>query len=352
MNKETKETKEKLKTLAIEKCRQFEKDTGATVVYLTEYGSTLYGLDNENSDTDFKGIFIPSKNSVLLKQDLPHWSYSTGNDKSANSNEDLDLSLQSVYTFFDLLKEGETGVLDVLFSMFRKDTIVYSDDNFVNTIKETYKEMLSRNLHSFVGYSVGQATKYGLKGSRYKELDKFLGLFEDLCYNSDNKLELTFDWLKIVTKDYKYINFVRAPGPKGSGNFDDIDYIEILGKKFSGDIKFEYFLDKVTTMHKKSGNRTVKASEGTDWKALSHAVRVLLEVEELLDTHFITFPLKQAKFIKSVKYPKDEVKTLESTLKFLDERLDVVKEKLENSTLPENSNIEFMNETLLKFIIV
>jgi len=49
--------------------KSFENEYNAKVVYVTIYGSKLFGTDNANSDTDYKGIFIPSKKDVLLKRD-------------------------------------------------------------------------------------------------------------------------------------------------------------------------------------------------------------------------------------------------------------------------------------------
>ena len=34
------------------------------------YGSKLFGTDNANYDTDYKCIFIPSMEDVLLKRDI------------------------------------------------------------------------------------------------------------------------------------------------------------------------------------------------------------------------------------------------------------------------------------------
>ena len=36
------------------------------LVYLSQYGSHLYGLDTPSSDLDFRGIYIPSINDIIL----------------------------------------------------------------------------------------------------------------------------------------------------------------------------------------------------------------------------------------------------------------------------------------------
>lgn len=56
--------------------KDFEEENNAKIVYITLFGSKLFGTDNPNSDTDYKGIFIPSKRDVLLKRDIEHYNRS------------------------------------------------------------------------------------------------------------------------------------------------------------------------------------------------------------------------------------------------------------------------------------
>ena len=54
------------------------------VVFKCIFGSHLYGLNTEDSDKDFKGIFIPSFEDIVLGSNEVI-SVKTGNDKSKNS---------------------------------------------------------------------------------------------------------------------------------------------------------------------------------------------------------------------------------------------------------------------------
>ena len=91
--------------------RSFEMHQRAKVIYVTVYGSKLFGTDTPDSDTDYKGIFIPSMQDVLLKRDIEHYTYTT-NTQGKNDRSDIDLQLYSIYKWFDLLKKGETRALD------------------------------------------------------------------------------------------------------------------------------------------------------------------------------------------------------------------------------------------------
>ena len=333
-----------------EKIEQFEKENKCTVLYLTEYGSRLYGTHNENSDHDFKGIFVQDTDLMLLKKDMAHWTSNSNNTNEKNSADDIDLQLFSVHKFFELLRKGETGALDLLFSMF-SPSVMYENTEFTDLIKENYKEFLNKRLHSFVGYAIGQSAKYGIKGSRFKELMEFNKLFEEEDFSPylGEKLEGLFPDFHNIFKDrgYKYIKMVKAQGPKTLKAPADIEYVEILGKKYSGDVTINYFIERAKELEEQFGNRTRASTEGTDWKALSHSVRVINEVEELLDTGFITFPLKRAKKVKEIKNGNIDIDTV---MEYISQKLDVVNKKLENSTLPKSSNRELMDEIELKIV--
>ena len=324
----------------------FEQKNNCTVVYLTKAGSILYGTNDENSDTDCKGIFIPKKIDVLLKKDIPYYTNNTNNKNEKNTKDDVDLHLDSIYTFVKLLKKGETGAIDLLFSMFDDTTTVMLDDEFVASVKKDYDKFYSKNLHSFVGYCVGQSKKYNIRGQRYNELVVLNNYLEKLD-KDEQKIEIYFDNLKIFFKDevFKYIKFTTAPAPKSAKSSYDIPYLEVLGKKFIGTISINYLCDKLKDMQKQFGNRARASAEGVDWKSLSHAFRIISEVEELLDTNFIKFPLEQKEYIYSIKKGNE---TLESVMDKIDLLLDIVNEKLENSNLPDVVDTDFTDKFILE----
>ena len=330
--------------------KEFEKKYNYKVVYVTKYGSKLYGTDNPNSDTDYKGIFIPSKESILLKRDIEHYNFNSNNTNTRNSKDDIDLQLFSIYKWFSLLKKGETGAIDILFSLFREDTQIYNDRDFTQKVMQNYKKFYNKNLHSFLGYCVGQSKLYNVRGERFNELHIFVEYFNKLAQKRGNeKLESMFPLIEEMfdKKRYKYIKFTTAPTSRGSGEVKDGVYIEVLGKRFLGTVSVEYFSKRITEMEEQFGNRARASAKGVDFKALSHAVRVIDEVEELIDSDFITFPLKNRDYILSIKEGKE---SLEDVMDYIDQKLTIVREKLENSLLPEKSDEEFIDRFLLELV--
>ena len=331
--------------------QEFQEQYNYRVVYVTQYGSKLYGTDNPNSDTDYKGVFIPNRDSVLLKKDIEHYNFNSNDNNTKNGKDDIDMQLFSIYKWFNLLKKGETGAMDILFSLFREDSQIHVNPDFATLIKENYKRFYNKNLHSFLGYCVGQSKLYNVRGERFSELHRFVEYFNTLVkeQGSDKLMSMYPQIEEMFAKDrYKYIQFVSAPTSRGSGETQDGIYVEVLGKRFLGTVTVAYFSEKITDMEQQFGNRARASAKGVDYKALSHAVRVIDEVEELIDDGFITFPLKNRVYITSVKEGRE---SLEDVMNYIDQKLNVVQEKLENSDLPERSDEAFMDELLLGLVL-
>ncbi len=331
-----------------DKIKTFERENKCKVLYLAEYGSRLYGTNSKNSDKDYKGIFIQSKKKLLLQQGLEHFTFNSS--KGKNSSDDIDLQLFSIHKFFQLVKKGETGALDILFSMF-SPSVVYANSEFTNLMRDNYKSFLNKNLSSFTGYAVGQASKYGIKGGRLKELSDFNLFFSNYEEYGlgDFKLETFFDSFKhyFNTNKTKYLKTVFSEGPKTGKGENIIEYVEVLGKKFSGDVNCSYFFENLKLQESQFGNRARSALDCADFKALSHACRVLLEVEELLVDKKITFPLKDRIFLASIKQGEREVKEIQN---FIEGKLDRVKLLTECTDLPEKSDLELMDSLELDIL--
>jgi len=314
--------------------KKIEKEHKVTVIYVTEFGSTLYGTNSKTSDKDYKGIFLPNKTDLLLQKRKDNISFSSGDKQSRNTKDDVDIELWSIHKFFDLLKKGETGAIDMLFSMFREGTIVYDLKFFTNKIRKNYKSFLTKNSKAFVGYCLGQASKYGIKGSRLGDLQRFNKWLQE----NKTQFKTVGDILKEVEKlNLKYIGKIEQNG---------VEYLQVLGKLYIKNMKIDELTIKTKNIENKFGDRTKLAVNGIDWKALSHAVRVLLEFKELIQTGFIEFPLKYADEIKKVKYESSE-KDLQSILNFISNEIKEVETLLSKSKLPDKVDNKLMESIIL-----
>lgn len=314
------------------------------IVYETHFGSKLYGTNTPESDTDIKGIFIPSLQDVLLKKDLDHLNHSTGDKHSKNTKDDVDREYWSLYKFLNLLEKGETGAIDLLFSMFREDTIVSKNDEFVEWFKEHAHQFMTKNSKAFVGYCYGQAQRYGLKGSRFGDLIKLKELMEDYehtChYETEFKRFEDFVFMYNQLFDLKYIQRITIR---------DLEYLSVLGKNYQLTAPYDIVKNSIMNQYNSYGERSKKANaeDGVDWKAMSHAVRVINELEEILTTGHLKFPLASADSLKEIKAGKVP---LDDCLDLISEKLESLQARIDQSNLPEKVDETLIAECILKCV--
>jgi predicted nucleotidyltransferase len=116
----------------LEECFNVIQDDGHDVLYISTFGSYLYGTDNQNSkfgcisDKDFSGIFQPSLKSCLMGNIPKSYTFSTGDKDGKNSSEDIDIQFWSLQYWMELLRKGETNAIDLLYSHTYPEMIVYN----------------------------------------------------------------------------------------------------------------------------------------------------------------------------------------------------------------------------------
>ena len=206
--------------------------------------------------------------------------------------------------------------------------------------------MLSNNLHAFVGYCIGQSKRYNIKGKRYKELERWQSIINAIPDQND-KLQshlATFREILLHT-NYDYIDLIELDGSRDKTR--KLWYLSLLGKNFSEETTVGYILKHVNESIHQFGNRAKAATaNGVDWKGVSHAYRVILEVEELLQTNFIRFPLRHREQIKAVKAGEIDLEVIMHTI---DHKIDYVKHLQKESTLPKTMDQSILNGYILHY---
>lgn len=259
------------------------------VIYLSKYGSHLYGLDTENSDTDYRGVFIPSRKSVLLRQDIDEY----------NSEGDIEVKLFSIYKFLELCSKGDTNALDLLFS-------ITSSIEKYGTIQEIYDNrdrlINTSNMETYTGYAISQAVKYGIKGLRLGSLNKLISVLEKIDKHDQDGCLVIEDIKEELTEvvDNKYLYFTEKETQKNKLQ----RFLYVCGTLQQLDLPIYQLLRRAITMRDKYSARTISSLDGSDWKALSHALRSLYQLQELYTTGTVQFPLKDKEYLLSIKLGK------------------------------------------------
>lgn len=291
-----------MKVEVMKKIHEMFKKDDSKMVYLTKFGSHLYGTSTPSSDSDYKGLFFPSLRDLVLQVKCNSKSYTTGNTDSRNSTEDVDIQFWSVQYWMTLLGKGDTNAIDLLFSMFTKD------DSVRRSPKDDITELLGdfvnhpvdlidlKHNTAYIAYAFMQCKKYGLRGSKVAMLQNCLEFFRSK-FTGDNerkRVEIYFDELLSKYKDDSLCFEKETNGER---------CVWICGKGLTGSTSLEETISRLTYSYKSYGARSIEAAnnENVDWKACSHACRACYQIIELAKTGFIQYPLAKAPEIMAVK---------------------------------------------------
>ena len=320
------------------------------IIYLSLGGSHLFGLNTEQSDIDIKGLFLPSTIDICASKPT-YINLSTNKSMNKNSNIDIDIELFSIPKYFEMLKVGDTNAYDLLFSMFRQDTILYQTPEIV-VFKNNYRELLSAESKSFLGYVLAQTKKYGVKGERYNALVQVINNIN--IFTNQNQLNSKKNNIKdfitfIKPLKLEYVSIDTVADYKNTRSIGDGTYLNVLDKQYEDTIKFDYFQKLLEKRLEKYGARSKQASQGIDFKSLSHAYRIILEFEEILDTHFLKLPLNEKEKIMKVKKGdlSDFDNDYKNILSFLNDKVENIKERIEYSGLPDKINPLIFNKLFI-----
>lgn len=318
------------------------------LIYKCEFGSQVYGTSTLESDVDYKGIFIPSGRDLILQRAPKHVQNNTKKDDTErNTKDDVDEEYFSISRYLDLLADGQTVAIDMLFV---PDKNILVRNIYWDIIRDNKDKFLSKQVSSFVGYCAAQAGKYGLKGSNLAAFRLAYDFFKD---KPDNDRVEKY----LAEMEGELINIAKNNSRYHEKNIPLIKFAELtlnngviqkhlqVGAKCKHNMKVTCKLAREIWKHQvdRYGERSKMAeiNMGQDNKALSHAVRIAEEAEELLLTGFITQPRPNAEFLLKIKkglVPYKEVADL------ICHKLDLVHEAKEKSTLPEAPDYKFIED--------
>jgi len=265
-----------------------------------KFGSHLYGTATAQSDLDIKAVYLPEARDILLQRVRP--AVCKVRDKAhgeKNAPGDVDFEAYSPAKFLDLLCDGQTVALDMLFAP--DEMMITTPDPLWREIQALAPRLFSRRTTAFVSYCRQQARKYGVKGARLAAVRHALeGLkaIED-SYGANAKLEVAAAEVRTLSDGHPLLDIVVLPHADGS----PATYFDIAGKKaiFSASIKGARALAQSQFDTFGERTRAAESQQGVDWKAMSHAVRIALQAVEFLNTGRVVFPRPDAGHLMAIK---------------------------------------------------
>lgn len=319
--------------------------SGINKILEIKFGSHLYGTNTENSDLDLKGIYLPTAKEIVLGNYKKTLTTTRPKQQfERNTKDDVDIEIFSLDRYLQLLVEGQTVALDILFALWDKghDFITLEGNDIMHEIYNNRHQILNKNVNAFIGYARQQAAKYGQKGFRVHALRATLDFlksnegFVDKLGDTD-----IIDW--VINLKNEYVDIVELQDKKGKFGI----YLKICDKHLGLDTRLKYCIQHVQKRFDEYGKRALMAekNEGLDHKALSHAVRVNSEAVELLTTSFITFPRPDRDLLLKIKLgelPYYEISEI------IEKGLEQLNESQKNSTLRESPNTDWVEEFVFK----
>lgn len=317
------------------------------LIFSTQFGSHIYGTNISTSDHDYKSVYIPAAEDILLQKVNSTLNSSTKkNNGEKNSKDDIDNEIISYQQYLKLLMEGQTMALDMLFTpeewYKEKPRKAWLD------IVDNRKYFLHKGIYAFVGYCRQQANKYGVKGSRVASIRSICNLLAGLSEKHGHLTKLFEIWddIEEFANTHEHCQIISA-NPVGSGR-NIARMLDVCNRKVQEFITIKEAIKIYDHIFEEYGNRALAAEkqEGIDWKALMHAVRVCYEVQELLLNHKITFPRPEAELLLKIRQglmPYQEVAEI------IEDGFIKLEEAQKISILPDKPNYDLANELVIKW---
>jgi len=302
----------------------------SNVIMLSVFGSHLHGTEGPDSDFDYKAIYMETMASIVLGTANETHVLSSGGE-TKNSKDDVDVEFIELRKFLKDAIKGQTYAVELLHApqemlLCKAGTFEYLQDN--------RKNLLTKHMQPFIGYCVAQAKKYGLKGERLKDTEETLAYL--MGFPPHTKVKDVLDAVPFgphvftVEKQLKNQDVVAK-------------LLEVNGKQFNVEVPLKDVVPVIQNLVDSYGERAQRARDGVDWKAVSHAYRCIFELEELMVTGDLKFPLASAERLKDVKYGRVPYTQVQDELPLLIERVQGI-----DSSFPESVDTDFWDQWILK----
>lgn len=269
----------------------FSSDLGSILVRVI-YGSHLFGVATESSDTDYLTIFQTSALRLLRQKYNPSYERAT-NPEARNTKDDIDSKYYDLQFFIKSCLGGQTFALDLLHAP--KDKIVISTDTW-EEILSLKDKLVTNNVLPFVGYCRGQADKYSAKGEKYNNLVTVLE-------RAANPELANAKFVRDYADAGMFANLTQFSVETRRGVDTNELYLYGPNCAFPLNRRLDEVMPIIQARFNDYGSRTKEAAkaDGLDLKAYYHALRVVWQMEEYLTTGKLTFPHPRASELLRVR---------------------------------------------------
>lgn len=297
------------------------------------HGSRLYGLEDPiKSDWDYKGIYLPPINDLILMKGSQVESHKVteGNLKEEYEN----FSLQK---FLKLCSNGEDCAM-VMLHVQPSDILIDSD--IYQYLRENRKKFYTKRINGSLRYAKSQMCKYALRAGRMKAVESTIKWLQNGVNNGAARVHQIWD--------LKPMGEYLSEGIEERNNTSDRRYFECSGKRITATVSPQYALEIFTNLYESYGSRVkiAKSLDGQDWKAISHSFRVGFQLKSIYLNANFSYPLPETEFIKRIKSGSADYLN-ENVDEQLNNLISEVEQLAEKSTFPEKVDQDWLDSIIL-----
>jgi len=300
-------------------------------------GSHLYGLNTQNSDLDYAGIFMPTKEYVFgfKKCEEVDLSIKDKLETGENSKDAIDRKFYEFRKYIKLAMENNPNILEMIF---------VNPENIVN-INYIGKYLLENSslfphvglTERFIGYAISQKKKMIIKRDNYFKLEEAERKLNEIIEEGGGKLLLPqcedkFNFLKVFNIKNKTDNHYKVGG-------------RLIPKNMTVK-RAKQEIEKI--IGESTNRKELIKDKGYDYKFGSHLIRILIEGKELLETGKIVFPLTCKEEILEIKTGKWDINRVLEYSRFLEEEIKKLKKSNALPKKPRYNEIEKLTMEVLE----
>jgi len=305
-------------------------------LYKVESGSKMYGTTTPESDTDYTSVFLPTSYDLLSLQSCEFIDMSSKSAKEyrRNTSQDVDNQAHSISRYLHLVLRANPNLTEMLFC---KNPII-EDERFTE-LKNNYQKLLSKNCYnSFTGFAISQKKKLEYKSKRFLQLGKAIE-YLDKMYTKDQLVD-TKTSMNDEVSNWLNENLTEYKGKKNNG------------ESFHFGLPVKVIYEKINNEYENYGWRCHTSSFeklGYDTKFASHAIRLLIESEQLLLNGYLEFPFSGQNYLDIMSVRKGQV-SIEEFYKLCTMYEDKNRIALEKTKLPETPDFKWSNNWLTNLL--
>ena len=318
-----------------------EKNLRRPVILMIQ-GSHLFGTNNEISDVDYRGVFLPSMEDIILG-DIP--------ETETPNYDNADTVLYSLHKFVSMAMESNMTALEMLYTPRELWMIEdYGAFEIWDSLVQEREAFLTNKIYNTVIRIKNYCSQYNPNTSVGPVLRELITMLE-----MNKRSPISTQPVKRLTDVWGLIKETRPLLIKHEDT--EPKEIEVMGKKLQATVTIEYAIANLIRMYTRYKNRMRRLlkNEGVNWKELSNIYRSAVQLCQLYMTGELKFPFEpdEALGISSIKSGSLSIQVLLSTLNTMVRKLELLSKstKLPMNVIDEEYWKNFVYTSVEEYVI-